>query len=318
MNELVYVWPDLYDSLIKTPYQSGFRTLRVVSAFASSAFVNHVIYQHLAVNVDLIIGMTTLQPVTLWDHNEYVRLTRDTGRCRVRYYIGSPPVHSKMVLWEAPSKAPIAFAGSANFTWNGFREFREVMTATDANLLASELAKLSESTVDCVEQDIFTKISVSYSNPNQRSIIDASALGTVAATRPFVMLPLTDVSGQFVPSRSGLNWGQRPGREPNQAYIPIPRRVHNLNPGFFPLRGKEFTMVTDDGFSFVCVVAQDSDKAIETRYDNSILGKYFRKRLGVPLGQRVSIDDLSRYGRKNVTVYRIDDDTFFLDFSRRK
>lgn len=318
MNFRIHSWPNLYHFLLEAPYEIGYRRLTVVTAFASSAFVNHVIYQFHSVFIDLIIGMPLVQPITLWDHNEYVRLSQSTGRCRVRYYVGTPPLHSKFLLWTASDKASLGFAGSSNFTWHGFRDYREHMAETTPQALVQEIATIETDVVDCLQPDVFVKVPISYQKPQDQFQVDSSSLGTIAATKPFVILPLTDVRQQTVPARSGLNWGQRPGREPNQAYIPIPSRIHRLKPDFFPPRGQEFTIITDDGFSFVCVVAQDNDKAIETRYDNSVLGKYFRRRLGVDLGNPVTMDDLIRYGRKVVTVYRIDDSTYFMDFSRRK
>jgi len=321
MNFRIHSWPNLYKSLLETPYQTGYRELTAVTAFASSAFLNHVSYQFPDVTIDLIIGMSLLHPITLWDHNEYVRLSKSRGRCSVRYYVGHPPIHSKLVLWTASDKAdkaPIGFVGSANFTWHGFRDYREHMAETASEQLAQEIAAIEADTVDCLQSDVFEKVPVSYKTPEHQFLVDSSALGAIAASKPFVFLPLTDGKGQCVPARSGLNWGQRPGREPNQAYIPIPGLIHRLNPDFFPPRKQEFTIITDDGFSFVCVVAQDKDKAIETRYDNSILGRYFRKRLGVKMGNPVSINDLIRYGRQNVTIYRLDDETYFLDFHKSK
>ncbi len=77
----------------------------------------------------------------------------------------------------------------------------------------------------------------------------------------------------------------------------------------------QFNLITDDGESFTCVVAQENNKALETPEDNSILGKYFRKRLNVPLGSFVKVEDLDRYGRHHVTIYKINNETYFMDFS---
>ena len=49
--------------------------------------------------------------------------------------------------------------------------------------------------------------------------------------------------------RSGLNWGQRDGREPNQAYIPLPASV--ARSGFFPLNRRQFSVLTDDGIQLI-------------------------------------------------------------------
>ncbi|MBO1914478.1 NgoFVII family restriction endonuclease, partial [Microvirga sp. 3-52] len=92
--------------------------------------------------------------------------------------------------------------------------------------------------------------------------------------------------------RAGLNWGQREGREPNQAYIPVPTPFNRHNPDFFPSLDESFTMLTDDGQQLICKMAQQNRKAIHTTENNSIMGKYFRRRLGVSLGARVDSQDL--------------------------
>lgn len=132
---------------------------------------------------------------------------------------------------------------------------------------------------------------------------------------PQVKLPLTPRYRGGMHNKAGLNWGQRKGREKNQAYIPVSIKVNRKHPDFFPDRAVEFNMITDDGERFICVIAQQNRKAIETSRDNSILGKYFRKRLGVPLDQKVTREDLDKYGRDYVTIYKVDQKTYFMDFT---
>lgn len=117
----------------------------------------------------------------------------------------------------------------------------------------------------------------------------------------------------MVPQRSGLNWGQRPGREPNQAYLSVPVDIQRS--GFFPERGEEFLMECDDGEIMKCVRAQQNGKAIETSGNNAILGLYFRKRLKVRPGYMVTIDHLYRYGRLSVDVTFKSNHRYYLDFS---
>ena len=85
--------------------------------------------------------------------------------------------------------------------------------------------------------------------------------------------------------------------------------------GFFPERGVHFTVLTDDGKVLICTRAQDHGKAIETPHNNSHIGEYFRRRLGLANGVPVSRLDLDKYGRTNVTFYKIDDETYYMDFS---
>jgi hypothetical protein len=119
--------------------------------------------------------------------------------------------------------------------------------------------------------------------------------------------------GERMPRSSGLNWGQRLGREQNQAYLAIPSEVQRS--GFFPDVGVEFTLETDDGESWICARRQAKGKAIHTIADNSILGRYFRGRLGVDVGDAVVLAHLTRYGRLSVDIYKINDQTYFMDFS---
>lgn len=121
-------------------------------------------------------------------------------------------------------------------------------------------------------------------------------------------------NGSGIPARSGLNWGQRPGREPNQAYIGVP--AHLQSDLFLPRKGVGFDLYTDDGYCFRCARAQDNGKAIESTSSNSLLGLYFRMRLGLESGAFVEEADLMKYGRTHVTISKIDNDKFFMDFSK--
>ena len=74
-------------------------------------------------------------------------------------------------------------------------------------------------------------------------------------------------------------------------------------------------METDDGEILACVIAQENDKAIETSDDNSLLGKYFRRILGVLSGTKVELAHIQAYGRSSVDFSKIDEDLYLLDYS---
>ena len=130
-----------------------------------------------------------------------------------------------------------------------------------------------------------------------------------------ISLPLTaKIKGvDMVPQRSGLNWGQRLGREPNQAYLAVPAEIQRS--GFLPEHGEEFLIECDDGEIMKCVRAQANGKAIETCGNNAILGLYFRHRLNVRPGYMVTIEHLYRYGRLSVDLKYQNNYRYFLDFS---
>ena len=134
----------------------------------------------------------------------------------------------------------------------------------------------------------------------------------------YIRIPLTAVvrGEERVPSRSGLNWGQRPGRNPNQAYLPVSAEVQRN--GFLPQPGISFTIECDDGAIFKCVRAQQNGKAIETPTNNALIGEYFRKRLGVESGESVALWHLIDYGRTSIEIFQLSGLRYYLDFSRPK
>ena len=115
----------------------------------------------------------------------------------------------------------------------------------------------------------------------------------------------------------GLNWGQRDGREPNQAYLQLTPEVYRSD--FFPVKKHYFLVETDDDISFVMNRGQKGEdgSALETPEDNSLLGKYLRKRLGVPEGQKIEKHAIDSYGRSDIEFVKIATNHYKLDFSAK-
>jgi hypothetical protein len=104
-------------------------------------------------------------------------------------------------------------------------------------------------------------------------------------------------------------------------YISLPSRVKREHPEFFPIIGNRsgkgnpnFSVLSDDGVNFIFRVQQENNKGITTPLDNSRIGEYFRKRIGVAYGAFVTKQDLENY-RTDVTFYKLDDEQYFMDFS---
>lgn len=127
-----------------------------------------------------------------------------------------------------------------------------------------------------------------------------------------VKVDLLDKNGN---PQYGLNWGQRTGREPNQAYIQLPIEVYRSD--FFPKKPEHFFIHTDDGLDIKFTRAQKTDEgtALQTPDDNSYFGKYIRDRLGIPHGQEIKAKDILDYGCTEITFFKIND-KYYMDFSR--
>ena len=114
----------------------------------------------------------------------------------------------------------------------------------------------------------------------------------------------------------GLNWGHRDNRDKNQSYLQLPSDVYKSD--FFPKKGTYFLVYTDDGNSFAMNRAQKTDEgtAIQTPEDNSILGKYLRKRLGLTDGKEITVNDILSYGRTDISMTKFDNRHYYLDFKK--
>ena len=95
--------------------------------------------------------------------------------------------------------------------------------------------------------------------------------------------------------------------------VPLPSSI--AKSGFFPLEKRHFTVITDDRHQLTLRVEQQNNKAITTPVRNSDLGEYFRNRLGLQNGAYITQDDLERYGRTDVKFVKLDEETYYMDFS---
>lgn len=319
---------DLYSKILVEPARKGANSLFMVSGYASATFARRHINDLTAIlgedfSLNLIIGM----PKNKVDHRAYLQLHDEFGNRFHGYYLNSvPPVHSKVFSWFNGDAAVEAYSGSANYSQYGFFEDKQVnqMVGDDAVEIKNFYDSLLASSVYMPEV-VLAELPV-YRVATVAGSVHAGSIEWVELGKT-VKISFLDKQGEL-PGTSGLNWGQRQEkrtnavtgevtyvtREPNQAYLSL--KGDSRDEGFLPKRGYTFTLLTDDGQSFDCVVAQDGRKAIESTKDNSELGRYFRTRLGLPLGTFVTVAHLEAYGRTDYTISKIDDENFLLDFSR--
>jgi hypothetical protein len=81
---------------------------------------------------------------------------------------------------------------------------------------------------------------------------------------PFVVLPLYTPKSKSVAEASGINQWNANGRARTfgEAYIPVPRAVHDHSPGFFPPRDSLFKVKLPTGQVISAKICQDGDKAL--------------------------------------------------------
>lgn len=121
----------------------------------------------------------------------------------------------------------------------------------------------------------------------------------------YVILPLysTQQKGE-VPHKSGLNQWNAGGRARNlnEVYIPIPLKIHNLYPNFFPKRDEPFELQLPDGKKLSAKICQQGGKALMSN-PNSDLGEWLlRKILKKEEGSLVTKLDLDTFGFDSIMV----------------
>lgn len=296
--------------LLEPAAEAGVNRLQIVSGFATASMA----YRHLellghesaGIDIELIVGMTPKEGITLPNHQRFVEMVEAAGAGQgnfsCRYASGKHPIHAKLYCWLQGERPIKAFFGSANYTMTGFGgEQKEIMAAIDPVRAHNFFNKTAKRSNSCLSLDIATHVALKAPD----SFIPQSA-----GCRAVTLSLLTDK--EEMPARSGLNWGHRDNRNRDQAYIGIP--AHVLHQGFFPARGKEFKVITDDGEAFILARRQDKGKALHTK-DNAFLGRYFRARLKVKSGAFVTKEDLVRYGRTHVEFTKIGENLYFMNFS---
>lgn len=305
---------NLFESILIAPHVNlNANILFVVSGYASATFTRmHILAlkeRRRKFLLKLIIGM----PGNKSDHLAFLNLHSEFEDCFRGYYLqNSPPVHSKVYSWYQDDRPIAGFAGSANYSQYGF-------------LSPNQLNQISNEDPHLIRQYYERLETLSIYMPNHQLVLPQNHItipgnpNTTPAGGIIWEIPLRRVRISFLerggelPQKSGINWGHRKNRERNQAYLSI--KGNAAGSGFLPERGDHFSLITDDGVSMDCVVAQDGGKAVESTVNNSILGKYLRDRIGVARGKLVTKEDLERYGRTDFTIEKVDDETYILDLS---
>ena len=286
---------DLFNTVLVSPVLQGATSLFIVSGYATPAMVyehfekiEEVMRAHL--HVHLIIGMAATDGIPKAYHTLFKRIASQDypSNFKCYYLIGKPAVHSKVYAWKDGTQDKFGFVGSANYSLTGFKYQREAIAEHETSELLSYFQSLLPESLDCLDANVeqfikFNDNSVRRARRISReeqpiTVVPRGTSPESLAQKPVILSQL-DEHGN-VPARSGLNWGQREGRNPNQAYLRVPANI--ARSGFFPPRGQHFTIITDDGKSFDAVIAQDHDKAIETPKDNSILGCQISPKLHIP------------------------------------
>lgn len=313
---------NLTDEVLFEPLRAGADELSILSAYATPNMLSWYITNidqrtNVPIKINLIVGMVPFDDLSVSIHEGFLQLLstelpREVESIKCSYVIDNPAEHGNLYIWSREGVPQTAFAGSASFVQSSFigAHRQETMVVCPADEAMDYFNSVVPRTVYCNHAEIEEYIILHPTHP----VLDLEC-NLVNQLDEFDSVVLSLVTKTGEPGkRSGLNWGQRRGREPNQAYISLPSRI--AKSGFFPLGGCHFTAITDDRRQLTLRVEQQNNKAITTPVRNSDLGEYFRNRLGLQNGAFITRADLDRYGRTDVKFVKLDEETYYMDFSQ--
>ena len=136
-------------------------------------------------------------------------------------------------------------------------------------------------------------------------------------TKPFVILPLFSYKNKqkIVLEKSGLNQWNASGRprNENEVYIPVPKKIHNDYPDFFPSRDKIFNLHLPDGNILKAKICQANGKALMSNPNKDLGNWILRKILKIRPGELATIEHLNKAGFDSVVVYKTDSKNYSID-----
>ena len=248
----------------------------------------------------------------------------------VNIYYSTVPIHSKCYIWKNQNQIQHALIGSANFSTNGLTTpYREILAETTYDTfqpLQEYIDRVMSNAILCTEIEEVHHNNQTLPTP------------TIQISTQFCRVSLLG-RGDIVHPASGLNWGQGRGHvAPNDAYIAIRKEYIRSFPMLFPPKQDFSTMfiqggkpnrhndkieiIWDDGMVMDGLLEGSQDenrliypKQISSTPRKSLMGEYIRTRLGVPLGQKVTKEDLERYGRTTIDISLQDEGIYYFDFS---
>jgi hypothetical protein len=298
---------------------------------SSIADLNYMLQRHRGLKeFHLVIGMARFDGLTSGQRGALLETQRILSRLRLGF-VSIPtamPVHAKFTAFKS-STGESAIVGSSNLgaLSKGFRQFNVDLVITDPIHL-KKIRQIAEG-VSGISRPLEEVIGEIPSVDNSERLLE----GFREAKRE--LLPRArNIGPSFeiqlkTEAKSNLNVyfgrGRSGGRLPRPWYevelivsVDVTRQ-----PGYPQSKTPqaEFQVVTDDGWSFYCLVSGQNSKNLRSSGDLEVLGRWIKGRLEqagcLAPGNPVTDETLLQYGRGFILMYfDLDENIWRLDFSR--
>ncbi|MEC6749230.1 restriction endonuclease PLD domain-containing protein [Marinilactibacillus sp. XAAS-LB27] len=321
---------NLYENMIEKNSVAS-NELKVITGYGSANFVKRVLLDFSDLKVTLFIGMS-LEGISQNNHKNFLLLSEEfQGRLEVYYQINKPNTHIKLYSWYYKRYNIINYAGSANFTENGFFNNKEILISFNdsvenvfeeqkKNSLLCNDVRISEF-IDFYDDESIEQEDVSSEDSTDENLLtirveEQTVVKTkVPSTRSLLgdkriidkftipILLKTETSS----ATTGINAWNRGKQQPYLKQSP-----NYPFSKYFPL-DKKIRFITDDNKILVGIIRGSKDKQLE--FDPNIY-EYIAERIGLYEKRPIIFKDLVHYGESNVVISKITDTEYLFDFQK--
>lgn len=147
---------------------------------------------------------------------------------------------------------------------------------------------------------------------------DSQDLGVEFSASPvFELSFISAKTNKIHNAGAGLNWGQRTStrgrKDLNAAYIHVPKFIQQNQ--LLPRQGVIFSCRFEDGIEFDLVRTGEGGKNLTSAYENQILGRYVRYRLGISPGVFINDATLRKNNILGISFIKTSDQKYLARFN---
>ncbi|MDO8444212.1 MAG: NgoFVII family restriction endonuclease [bacterium] len=293
--------------------------------------------------IDLCVGMHFFEGLTLSQMEALTTLNdflRDKNLGQVRMVV-TFPFHGKIASFSENGKLIGSIIGSSNLSniLDSQRQYEADFLLEDESD-QKELKDFLERLADVSSTPLEELKNVRIIEPKNDLLNDQIGVSPISAedlnssrgnlSNISFEIPLKGDESQ----RSGLNASFGEGRRNLQGFV-VPRSWYEVElivpkaitgmPGYPRADASGDTgcldAITDDGWKFRCKVSGDYSKNFRSENDLKILGRWMKGRMenagSLKPGSKVTDKTLEKYGRSTLTLTKMNDGKWFIDFGVR-
>lgn len=331
---------NLYNEVFTRHLKNGCDQLNIMGGWVGPAPLADLKSTGLRCNV--VYGCLQSGKVRREQHSAFLSTVQSSHD--VNLYYKQSYNHSKIYLWKQRGQPIDALVGSANFSASGLEnDGQEVLfSVSDPRVLRQINDYLEDAFADSVACDAsYSRFTGASSQPTKGLQNQSDQIISFAPPHAAISLLINKGSKLQTHGAGGLNWGFQssgqlaPKRQASDAYIPIRSAIASQLPSLFPNGGLNPNLKKGQGHRNAIAVAEaifDDGETMKISFEGydstsqmvkqltsfpskNILGKYLRRRLGVPEDSKIELEDLVRYGRTTIEVALLEEGIYYIDFS---